>query len=75
VTVTRKEVPIGLDNDYAAWNAYANRSWPAQYLIGGAGHVRHAHVGEGAHGRTERPVRALLDEADHGSPPPETGVR
>jgi thiol-disulfide isomerase/thioredoxin len=67
--------PIGLDNDYTAWNAYANRYWPSQYLIDGAGHIRYAHVGEGAYGRTERAIRALLDEADYGSQPAGTGVR
>jgi thiol-disulfide isomerase/thioredoxin len=61
--------PIGLDNDYAAWNAYANRYWPSQYVIDHAGHIRYAHVGEGAYGRTERAIRALLDEADHRSHP------
>ena len=25
--------PIALDNDYAIWQAYANRYWPAKYLI------------------------------------------
>jgi thiol-disulfide isomerase/thioredoxin len=59
--------PIGLDNDYAAWNAYANEYWPSQYLIDGEGHIRYAHVGEGAYGRTEKAIRALLDEADRGS--------
>ena len=63
--------PIGLDNDYATWNAYANRYWPSQYLIDPAGHVRYTHVGEGAYGRTERAIRALLDEADHGPRPAE----
>lgn len=67
--------PIGLDNDYVAWDAYASRYWPSQYLIDGGGHVRYTHVGEGAYGRTERAIRALLNEADHGSQPAETGVR
>jgi thiol-disulfide isomerase/thioredoxin len=61
--------PIGLDNDYAAWDAYANRYWPSQYLLDSAGRVRYAHVGEGAYRRTERAIRALLDEADDGSHP------
>ena len=25
--------PVALDNQYATWNAWANRYWPAQYLI------------------------------------------
>ena len=67
--------PIGLDNDYAAWDAYANRYWPSQYLIDGAGRVRYTHVGEGAYGRTETAIRALLEEAEHGPRPGEYGVR
>jgi thiol-disulfide isomerase/thioredoxin len=67
--------PIGLDNDYAAWDAYANRYSPSQYLIDSAGHVRYAHVGESAYGRTERAIRALLSEAGHESQPAEAGVR
>jgi thiol-disulfide isomerase/thioredoxin len=67
--------PIGLDNDYAVWDAYANRYWPSQYLIDRVGRVRYAHVGEGAYGRTERAIRALLDEADHRSGLAEPDVR
>ena len=67
--------PIGLDNDYAAWNAYANQYWPSQYLIDAAGHVRYARVGEGAYGRTERAIRALLNEADDQDQGPEPAVR
>jgi thiol-disulfide isomerase/thioredoxin len=67
--------PIGLDNDYAAWNAYGNQYWPSQYLIDAAGHIRSAHVGEGAYRRTERSIGALLDEADHRSQSAEAAVR
>jgi hypothetical protein len=67
--------PIGLDNDYAAWNAYANRYWPSQYLIDGAGRVRYTHVGEGAYGRTETAIRALLKEAEQAPHPGEHGMR
>jgi thiol-disulfide isomerase/thioredoxin len=55
--------PIGLDNDFAAWNAYANTYWPSQYLIDAAGRVRYTHVGEGAYGRTERAIQALLAQS------------
>jgi thiol-disulfide isomerase/thioredoxin len=67
--------PIGLDNDYAAWDAYGNRYWPSQYLIDATGQVRYAHVGEGAYGRIERAIRALLDEANQGSWLSGAGVR
>lgn len=65
---------IGLDNDYAAWDAYSNRYWPSQYLIDAAGHVRYTRIGEGAYGRTERAIRALLEAADSGSQPAEPAV-
>jgi thiol-disulfide isomerase/thioredoxin len=55
--------PVGVDNDFAAWNAYGNRYWPTMYLIDRAGRVRYTHVGEGNYGRTEVAVRALLAEA------------
>jgi thiol-disulfide isomerase/thioredoxin len=54
--------PVPLDNDYATWNAYHNQYWPAEYLIDKAGHVRHAHFGEGEYDRTERLIRTLLAE-------------
>ena len=55
--------PVGLDNDFVAWNAYGNRYWPTIYLIDRAGRIRHTQVGEGNYGRTEGAIRALLDEA------------
>jgi cytochrome c biogenesis protein CcdA/thiol-disulfide isomerase/thioredoxin len=54
--------PVGLDNDYATWNAYANQYWPAEYLIDRNGHVRHVHFGEGDYGGTEMAIRTLLAE-------------
>jgi thiol-disulfide isomerase/thioredoxin len=58
------DFPVGLDNDYVAWNAYRNRYWPSLYVIDTAGHVRYTHVGEGSYRRTEAAIRALLAEAD-----------
>jgi uncharacterized protein YbjT (DUF2867 family) len=57
------EYPVGLDNDFIAWNAYGNRYWPTIYLIDRAGQVRYTHIGEGNYGRTEAAIRALLAEA------------
>jgi len=54
--------PIALDNDYATWNAYSNRCWPAHYLIDSQGHIRQIHFGEGgAYGETENAIRSLLN--------------
>jgi thiol-disulfide isomerase/thioredoxin len=57
------EYPVGLDNEFLAWNAYGNRYWPTIHLIDHAGRIRYTHIGEGAYGRTETAIRALLAEA------------
>ena len=59
----RLEYPVGLDNDFVAWNAYGNRYWPTMYLIDRAGQIRYMHIGEGDYGRTETAIRTLLAEA------------
>ena len=55
--------PIVLDNDYAIWQAYANRYWPAKYLVDREGYLRYYHFGEGGYGETESAVQTLLREA------------
>ena len=57
------EYPVGLDNDFVAWNAYGNRYWPIIYLIDRAGQIRYVRIGEGDYGRTETAIRTLLAEA------------
>jgi thiol-disulfide isomerase/thioredoxin len=57
------QYPVVLDNDYAIWQAYANRYWPAKYLLDGNGYLRYHHFGEGAYGGTEEAVQALLRES------------
>lgn len=52
--------PIAIDNDFAIWQAFGNRAWPAWYLIDRAGRIRYAHVGEGAYGETEAEIEKLL---------------
>ena len=54
---------VAQDNDFATWDAYANRYWPAKYLIDARGRVRYAHFGEGDYAETERAIRSLLAEA------------
>lgn len=58
------EYPVGLDNDYAAWNAYGNRYWPSLYLVDRQGQIRYTQIGEGNYSRTETAIRALLSESD-----------
>lgn len=55
--------PVVQDNDLATWQAYANRYWPAHYLIDATGRVRREHFGEGDYDETEKAIRALLTEA------------
>jgi thiol-disulfide isomerase/thioredoxin len=57
------EYPVGLDNDFVAWNAYGNRYWPVMYLIDRAGQIRYMQIGECNYSRTEAAIRALLAEA------------
>jgi thiol-disulfide isomerase/thioredoxin len=55
--------PVAQDNDYATWNAYHNRFWPAQYVIDTQGNIRMVHTGEGAYEEIEMAVKVLLREA------------
>src|SRR5712691_709837 len=56
----RVRYPVGLDNNYATWNAYQNQYWPAEYLVDEHGDVRHVNFGEGEYGTTENDIRLLL---------------
>jgi thiol-disulfide isomerase/thioredoxin len=56
--------PVGLDNDYAAWNAYGNHYWPSLYLVDAAGRIRYTHIGEGADRRTEAAIDELLAQQE-----------
>ena len=64
------EYPVGLDNDFVAWNAYGNRYWPTMYLIDRVGQIRYTQIGEGNYRSTETAIRTLLAEA--ASPAAET---
>lgn len=55
--------PVAQDNDYATWNAYKNRYWPAKYLIDADGNIRYVHFGEGKYEETEQAIQELLREA------------
>ena len=57
------EYPVVLDNEYAIWQSYANRYWPAKYLIDGKGYIRGYHHGEGAYREIEEALQALLRES------------
>lgn len=57
------QYPILLDNDYAVWQAYANRYWPAKYLVDREGFLRYVKYGEGGYDETEDAIQTLLREA------------
>jgi thiol-disulfide isomerase/thioredoxin len=59
----RIEYPVVLDNEYAIWQLYANRYWPAKYLVDAEGYIRGYHHGEGAYRETEEALQALLRES------------
>lgn len=55
--------PIVQDNNFATWNAYSNRYWPAKYFIDKEGFIRYSHFGEGAYDESEKVIQELLKEA------------
>jgi thiol-disulfide isomerase/thioredoxin len=62
-TDLRVAYPIALDSDYAIWQAFANRYWPAVYIADAQGRIRHHHFGEGGYAECEMVVQRLLREA------------
>lgn len=64
--------PVVLDNGYAIWHAYANRCWPAKYLIDKEGYIRFFHFGEGEYGATEEAIQALVREVSPSAELPPT---
>lgn len=54
--------PILLDNDRITWERYANRYWPARYLIDEAGYIRYYQHGESHYQETEQVIQMLLRE-------------
>jgi thiol-disulfide isomerase/thioredoxin len=57
------EYPVAIDNDYAVWDAFANRYWPALYIADARGRIRHHHFGEGDYEKAEMVIRHLLEDA------------
>jgi thiol-disulfide isomerase/thioredoxin len=54
------DYPVAVDNDYAIWNAFANRYWPALYFADADGVIRDEHFGEGRYEQSERVIQRLL---------------
>jgi thiol-disulfide isomerase/thioredoxin len=55
--------PVAVDSDYAIWNGFANRYWPALYFIDAKGQLRHTQFGEGEYAQSEKMIQQLLSEA------------
>jgi len=56
--------PVAIDDNLDTWSAYANEYWPAEYLIGGNGVIRHVSYGEGNYANDEQFIRTLLRQAN-----------
>jgi thiol-disulfide isomerase/thioredoxin len=63
VTDMKVEYPVALDSDYAIWDAFSNRYWPAVYIADAEGRIRHHQFGEGQYDECEMVVQQLLREA------------
>jgi thiol-disulfide isomerase/thioredoxin len=57
--------PVALDPDYAVWEAFANRYWPAIYVADAEGRIRHQQFGEGGYEECEHVIQQLLRESGH----------
>jgi thiol-disulfide isomerase/thioredoxin len=57
------DYPVALDRDYAIWEAFDNRYWPAVYVADAQGRIRYHHFGEGGYEECERVIQQLLREA------------
>jgi thiol-disulfide isomerase/thioredoxin len=57
------EYPVALDSNYAIWEAFSNRYWPAVYIADAEGRIRHHQFGEGQYEECEMVIQQLLREA------------
>ena len=62
----RVDYPVVIDNDYAIWDAFGNRYWPALYFVDVQGRTRHHRFGEGDYEQSEMIMQQLLTEAGSG---------
>src|SRR3954470_6696285 len=62
----RIDFPVAVDNDYAIWDAFGNRYWPAMYFVDADGRIRHHRFGEGEYDYSEIVIQQLLAAAGAG---------
>jgi hypothetical protein len=68
------DYPVAVDSDYAIWNAFDNRYWPALYFVDADGMIRGDHFGEGRYEHSERLIQRLLGVDRAPTPVRTTGV-
>lgn len=56
--------PVAIDNDFQIWRRFANRYWPAMYIVDKQGMIRYRFIGEGNYNKIESVLRALLAEKE-----------
>ncbi len=54
------DYPILLDTEHLTWHAWANRYWPARYLVDPEGCISYFHLGEGDYVGGEWNIQLLL---------------
>jgi len=54
--------PVANDVRMTTWDAYANRFWPASFLVDRQGYLAAYNVGEGGYFETETTIQELLKE-------------
>ncbi|MEP7013386.1 MAG: redoxin domain-containing protein [Acidobacteriota bacterium] len=74
--VAAERIPYAVlsDPERATWERFANKVWPAKYLIDGRGYLRYEAFGEGSYPEIERWIQKLLAEAGDPGPWPEPWV-
>jgi hypothetical protein len=63
------DYPVALDSNYAIWQAFANRFWPAIYIADAEGRIRHHQFGEGGYAECEMVIQWLLSESGRNAVP------
>jgi thiol-disulfide isomerase/thioredoxin len=63
VNAIKIDFPVAVDSNYAIWNSFGNRYWPALYFVDAQGRIRHHQFGEGSYEQSERVLQQLLTEA------------
>jgi cytochrome c biogenesis protein CcdA/thiol-disulfide isomerase/thioredoxin len=55
--------PVAIDSDFGIWRGFGNQAWPALYVFGADGRLRHRMLGEGGYEQSEQVIQQLLSEA------------